>query len=192
MADELPADAYCTGDGLFACDAKMRIIHWNAAVERLTGVPASEALGRPCWDVLRGADERGGVVCHAGCSGARLAREGWPVPCHRMVIRSGEGTKRVLASTISMRREGAEPIILHVLRGIEPLPDGDRRCVVRLTPRQLEVVRLLADGIPAKVIARQLGIAEVTVRNHIHATLRQLRCHSQLAAVAEARRLGVL
>jgi DNA-binding NarL/FixJ family response regulator len=54
------------------------------------------------------------------------------------------------------------------------------------------VLELLVEGLPAKVIARRLGIAEVTVRNHIQAILRELRCHSQLEAVAEARRRGLV
>lgn len=62
----------------------------------------------------------------------------------------------------------------------------------RLTPRQGEVLRLLADGVPAKVIATTLGIVETTARNHIQAILAELRCHSQLEAVARARQLGLL
>jgi len=63
---------------------------------------------------------------------------------------------------------------------------------VRLTKRQREVLQLLAEGEPAKVVAARLGIREVTARNHIRAILIELGCHSQLAAVAEARRRGLL
>lgn len=59
-------------------------------------------------------------------------------------------------------------------------------------PSPTEPLHLLAEGIAAKVIARRLGIAEVTVRNHIRALLSELSCHSQLQAVAEARRRGEL
>jgi DNA-binding NarL/FixJ family response regulator len=61
-----------------------------------------------------------------------------------------------------------------------------------LTPRQREVLGLLAEGLPAKVVSRRLGIAEVTARNHIQAILGELGCHSQLEAVAEARRRGLV
>jgi DNA-binding NarL/FixJ family response regulator len=61
-----------------------------------------------------------------------------------------------------------------------------------LTPRQQEVIELIAEGVPAKVIAARLGIAEVTVRNHIRAILLELGCHSQLEALAEARRRRLL
>jgi DNA-binding NarL/FixJ family response regulator len=61
-----------------------------------------------------------------------------------------------------------------------------------LTPRQQEVLRLLADGVAAKEIAARLGLAEDTVRNHIRAIRVALGTHSQLEAVAKARRLHYL
>ena len=63
---------------------------------------------------------------------------------------------------------------------------------VGLTPRQLEVLSLVADGYSARQIARRLGLAEPTVRNHIRAILVELRVHSQLAAVARARKLWLV
>ena len=63
---------------------------------------------------------------------------------------------------------------------------------VALTARQLEVLELLGRGKPAKVIAGLLAISETTVRNHIRMILLELGCHSQLEAVAEARRRGLL
>ena len=61
-----------------------------------------------------------------------------------------------------------------------------------LSPRQQEVLELLADGHSADTIARTLGLSLPTVRNHISATLRRLDCHSQLEAVAVARRRHLL
>ena len=181
-----------SGDALFAFGADMRIVLWNAEAERLTGIASADALGRACWDVLHGVDENGAVVCHPGCSGARLAREGWDVPCRRFLIRTEEGRKLVSASTIAVGVPGDETIVLQLLRNGEPVTENGEPAAVSLTPRQRDVLHLLADGIAAKVIARRLGIAEVTVRNHIQAILSELRCHSQLEAVAEARRRGVL
>lgn len=81
--------------------------------------------------------------------------------------------------------------MLQVLRN-GALRSESPRAARSLTPRQQQVLELLADGVPAKVIARRLGIAEVTVRNHIQAILTTLRCHSQLEAIATARRGGLL
>jgi PAS domain S-box-containing protein len=183
---------YRSGDALFAYGEDMRILLWNDRAERLTGVTADDAIGRPCWDVLRGVDERGALICHAGCSGARLAREGRPVPCHRMLIKTQPGDqRRVSVSTVTIGSPGTEPLVLQLLRNGEDEPEPEPPPPL-LTPRQLEVLRLLAEGVPAKVIAARLEIAPVTVRNHIQAILTELRCHSQLQAVAEARRRRLL
>lgn len=54
-----------------------------------------------------------------------------------------------------------------------------------LTPRELEVARLAAQGLQNKEIARKLGIGFGTVRNHIHISLSKLGLTSrrQLASV---------
>jgi DNA-binding CsgD family transcriptional regulator len=62
----------------------------------------------------------------------------------------------------------------------------------RLTAREHEVLAMLGDGHSAGEIASLLGVSIATVRNHIRAILRKLGCHSQLAAVAESRRRGLL
>ncbi len=62
------------------------------------------------------------------------------------------------------------------------------RSAAGLTARELEVLRLLAEGRRAGAIAAHLGLSLATVRNHIRSILRKLGCHSQLEAVAEARR----
>ena len=62
----------------------------------------------------------------------------------------------------------------------------------RLTPRQHEVLRLLGDGLETHDIAKRLGIADETTRNHIRALLRATGAHSRLAAVVMGMRLGVL
>jgi PAS domain S-box-containing protein len=61
-----------------------------------------------------------------------------------------------------------------------------------LTPRQREVLTLLAEGASTPQIAATLGLAEETVRNHIRQLLRRLGVHSRLAAVAHARRYGLI
>lgn len=61
-----------------------------------------------------------------------------------------------------------------------------------LSPRQREVLGLLARGVRARDIGTRLGLSEATVRNHIRGLLRRLDCHSQLQAVARARDLHLL
>jgi LuxR family transcriptional regulator, regulator of acetate metabolism len=62
----------------------------------------------------------------------------------------------------------------------------------RLTPRQLEVVDLIASGLPTAEIARGLAISPETVRNHLRNASRELGAHNRVEAIATARRLGLL
>lgn len=61
-----------------------------------------------------------------------------------------------------------------------------------LTPRQREVLRLIADGGDAPSIAAQLGLSVATVRNYMQAILERLDCRSQVHAVAVALRNGII
>ncbi len=61
-----------------------------------------------------------------------------------------------------------------------------------LTPRQLEVLALLAEGKPNKLIARQLGVSENTVRTHVGSILEQFNVVSRTEAVLVAQRLGLV
>ena len=186
-------DKFRSGDALFSFDEELQVVSWNEAAHELTGIPEDEAVGRPCWDVLCGVDTGGGLVCHKGCSAARLARQGWPVSAQELLIKTSGGRRRVMVSTIAVRNEGGKepPFFLHVMRDGIDAPEDERSEGTRspeLTPRQLEVLEALSTGEPAKLIARRLAIAESTVRNHIRMVLVELGCHSQLEAVAEARR----
>src|SRR4030042_3191673 len=49
-------------DGVFTVDQEWRITSFNRAAERITGVPASEAIGKRCSDVFH-AD-----ICERGCA----------------------------------------------------------------------------------------------------------------------------
>jgi DNA-binding NarL/FixJ family response regulator len=52
-----------------------------------------------------------------------------------------------------------------------------------LTPRQLEVLRLLLQGQPNKLIARELGLSVETIKDHVAAVLRALGVNSRTQAV---------
>jgi DNA-binding CsgD family transcriptional regulator len=69
-----------------------------------------------------------------------------------------------------------------------PLADGD----VPLTPRELEVLALLAEGASNKVIARRLGISVHTAKFHVASLLDKLDAVGRTDAVAHAARRGVI
>jgi two-component system nitrate/nitrite response regulator NarL len=61
-----------------------------------------------------------------------------------------------------------------------------------LTPRELEVLGLLAEGLPNKAIARRLDISEHTVKFHVNSVLGKLGAQSRTEAVVRATRLGLI
>jgi PAS domain S-box-containing protein len=68
----------------------------------------------------------------------------------------------------------------------------ERSMLAELTPRQQEVLRLLAEGLDTEGIAQRLGIADETARNHIRALLRTTGARSRLGAVLMGQRLGIV
>jgi DNA-binding CsgD family transcriptional regulator len=187
-------DLVVSGEAVVAVDADLRVVSWNSAAEELTGVAADDALGQPCWLVLRGQSPRGAVLCHRDCSVTRYARRGYPVARQNMNIATTSGPRSVSVSTVVFR-DRREPLLLHVLQDGEqdevetPRPQEPP---ARLTARQHQVLGLLAEGVTARRIADRLGLAEATVRNHIRAVLSELGAHSQLEAVARARAQGLV
>jgi DNA-binding NarL/FixJ family response regulator len=61
-----------------------------------------------------------------------------------------------------------------------------------LTSRELEVLQLLAEGLPNKTIAHRLEISEHTVKFHVNAILGKLDAQSRTEAVVRATRLGLI
>jgi putative two-component system response regulator len=61
-----------------------------------------------------------------------------------------------------------------------------------LGPRELEVLRLMAAGLPNKALAERLYLSLNTVRNHVQHILYKLGVHSKLEAVATAVREGLI
>lgn len=61
-----------------------------------------------------------------------------------------------------------------------------------LTERQIDVLRLLSQGKPNKVIARDLGISEGTVKIHLAAIFRALNVRNRVEAVVASRRISGL
>ena len=62
----------------------------------------------------------------------------------------------------------------------------------KLTPREKEVLRLMADGTSSRDIASQLGISYTTVRTHIRSLGSKLGVHSKLEAIVKARELALV
>jgi DNA-binding NarL/FixJ family response regulator len=62
----------------------------------------------------------------------------------------------------------------------------------RLTPREIEVLRLLADGTSNKAIAYKLGISDLTVKFHVTSILSKLHAGTRTEAVTVGVRMGLV
>jgi two-component system nitrate/nitrite response regulator NarL len=87
------------------------------------------------------------------------------------------------------------PAVAASLRADAALINTDRQpdpLIDALTPRELEVINLIAEGLPNKNIAGKLGISEHTVKFHVNAILTKLGAQSRTEAVVRATRMGLI
>jgi PAS domain S-box-containing protein len=200
-----------TGDAVYVVGPDYTIVHWGPNMEALSGVLSDEALGKPCYEAVVGEAEGGRPFCAHGCSVMHLAQEGRPVSSYEMRIRTRSGRRRwVSASNLTIETE-VGPYLVHLLRDAqgthdtlemarglirlsskEEAPAPIRQDVPALTPRQLEVLGLMAEGKSARDIGAELYLSQATVRNHIRALSQALGAHSQLEVLAKARGMGII
>ena len=69
---------------------------------------------------------------------------------------------------------------------------SDGQLAELLTPRELDVLKLLAEGLPNKQIAHRLDISDHTVKFQVNGLLRKLGAHSRTEAVTVATRSGLI
>ncbi len=110
----------------------------------------------------------------------------------RGVLSRDAGAARIAAAlraaahglvTLDERFSGA------VLRPQAPVPDS---LVEPLTPREIEVLQLLSEGLSNKAIGDRLGISEHTAKFHVNAILGKLGAQGRTDAVVRAARLGLI
>ena len=94
------------------------------------------------------------------------------------------------------KSESAENFVKSVVLGLEnnlpkSLIDANLHGQ-HLTPRQIEVLELLHQGCPNKLIAKHLSLSNNTVRRHVQAILEYFGVSSRAGAVFEARRRGIV
>ena len=170
-------------------DVDGHFVHVNEAAERASGRSNAEWLGRPFTEPLP-PEARKSVAAHF----RRAVERGEPtdfetvfvdasghlrgVRAQHLPLRFGGAIVGVLILAFDARRPPSGPI------GLEPQP--------RLTPRQREILDLIASGLSTSEIATQLTISRETVRNHLRSLFSELHVHTRLEAIAAAQRLGLL
>lgn len=196
-----------SGVAAFTCGPDGTLTGWNRAAERLLQINASEVMGRSCHEVVAGHDQFGNLYCGSDCPIRRMARRGAPICPFRLDIGGGAGDRLPLYVSIVVVGGVPEhgPFLVHLLEPVygdaEQPSDTDilespkfstTRRVERLTPREVEVLRMIGDGIATDEVAATLGISNATVRNHVQSCLRKLEAHNRIEAVRLAERLGLL
>lgn len=97
-----------------------------------------------------------------------------------MALRSIEAGETVVAPSLT-------PALARVVQGREPEPPkSDESPFDVLTPREREILALLAEGLSNRGIGDNLGISEGTVKVHVKAILRKLSVTSRVAAAVLA------
>jgi DNA-binding NarL/FixJ family response regulator len=87
--------------------------------------------------------------------------------------------------------EGGSPLDPRAARALLDAASA-RAPLEELSPREREVLSLLLEGLPNKLIARRLGISEKTVKTHLTSVFRRIGVTDRVGAVLWAERQGVL
>jgi PAS domain S-box-containing protein len=199
-----------SGDGACVVGPDGRILLWNRAAERILGHGAREVMERLCCDVFVGRDDDDNRLCYQGCHVQNLVKMGEPIQSFDMRTR-GKGGKPVWLNISILALSGNDrggPLTVHLFRDVTatkellsmvherlapPSPDGEQAGAAgTLTRRELEVLRLMGQGINTARAAERLHVSPATIRNHVQNIFGKLGVHSRLEAVAYANKHRLL
>lgn len=94
--------------------------------------------------------------------------------------------------TIRRALAGEEVLSPHLAASMLEVVDTADPSLEILSTRQVEILQMIADGLSTKQVARQLGITQKTVHNHLNSVYRKLDTQSLTHAVLSAVRLGII
>lgn len=166
---------------------------WPQAAARVAEGTIAAAVG----DLARARQHLGGAVELFAASGAPFETARTRLELARVLEASDRGDAAVHEATAAERSfaelgaasEHARAVRFLEQLGVHPAKKGASG---PLTPRQLEVLELIARGRSDRQIARQLILSEHTVHRHVANILTKFNCSSRSAAVAAAAQLGLL
>ena len=119
------------------------------------------------------------------------ANSAWSAGARGLLFRNTTGDR--LLAAISSVAGGLAAIEPELIDSMMPVGTLDEPVLIEdLTPRELEVLQLLAEGLANRAIAQQLGISEHTVKFHVNAIMKKTGAQSRTAAVMRATRLGLV
>ena len=159
-------------------DVSGQLIHANPAVGRLAASVDTSRLHTEAqclaWTLCATARRRSKLVPSG-------AADGGSDPQTARTLRIGATVYRLRASIVGEQLLGAEPAVLVTLSAsaTEPLSDEVLHAEYGLTTREIQVARLIAEGLSNNEIADRLGVRFFTARNHVERTLAKLRVASR-------------
>ena len=102
---------------------------------------------------------------------------------------------RLIPQSLRAALLGSSVIPSEMIAGVVPNPSGIRRHALErsgLTPREIEVLGLIAEGFTNRDIAGQLKLAEGTVKKYVQNLIGKLHCKDRAHAAVTALRVGLL
>src|SRR6185295_4234078 len=170
-------------------DVEGRFVHVNEAAERASEKTNAEWVGRHFAEPLP-PEVRENVAAQF----RRAAERGEPTDFETVFVDAGGHLRGVRLQHLPLRSDGAIVGVLILAFDPRRPPSGaiGLQPQPRLTPRQREVLGLIASGLSTAEIATQLTISPETVRNHLRSLFSELDVHTRLEAIAAAQRLGLL
>lgn len=181
-------------------DGAGRIVEWNPAAEELLGYRASEVRGKLLHETLQSRDIFGNrISCECGVR--EMLRRGEQVRRHVIAVTSAAGESMRVVLFVQSPASSSPRSHVYEVRPDARRQQGDRRSSDRspararlgtLTPAELKILRLLAEGKRARDAAAISGVSLTTVRNHIQHLFRKLRVHTQVEAISLALRSGLV
>ena len=184
--------------GACVTDSDNRIVFWNRGAEALVGHSREEAVGKRCYEVIECRAVGGSPLCAdgKGCPAADSSQDADAAAPGffdaNLICASGRGksvTFVPLPQCPAAFGEGAALKLFSERAAKEEYAAAERATAERrasLTPRELEVVRLLAQGFGTGEIASELTISVHTVLNHIRNARGKMDAKDRVALVARA------
>jgi DNA-binding CsgD family transcriptional regulator len=183
------------------------ITYLNQRAEALFGKTAEECIGENCHAVVGGRRPSGSSFCQPNCTVRRMAALGQEIEPFALII-PGHGRPNdhvrvvVIAARTPLIGDNQRTVYVHCVVddarherfkkyldkvvSRSPHAGSDELSLeeFQLTPREQEILRLLAEDETLHGIAHRLDLSYATIRNHVQHILGKLGVHSILEAVA--------
>jgi PAS domain S-box-containing protein len=167
-------------------DVEGRFVRMNAAAERAIGSSNAHWLGRHFTEPVP-PEARENVEAQF----RRAVETGEPTDFETVFTDASGHIRGVRAQHLPLRRGDAIVGVLILAYDVRQPPSG-LELHPRLTPRQREILELLASGLSTSEIAKELTLSTETVRNHLRRVFGELHVHTRVEAIVAAQRFGLL